>query len=250
MPDQAPSSGSAERQCQPELRREACPPPEGWTLAEAAMALFPDLYAAAAQPAPKGWRKRAGVEPHSAEREKLRTAFARLMQVGEYRADGMMGFDPSLSRIKPHVWRVASFELGLPDERKLANEVEVVLSGWYAVRVKKSRSGASAEKRRRLPTALESPQQAAANALGPERLSTTKIVSTGAPGRPTSMHLIQGEHRRRLDTGEAFSGLADESRCLEAWLRETHPGAPQPKSKSISNKIAAAHRSHKTRTTK
>jgi len=73
------------------------------------------------------------------------------------------------------------------------------------------------------------------------------IVSTGAPGRPTSMHIVRSEHRRRLDKGEAHESLADEARCLAAWLAQRHPMAPQPTPKAIENAIREAHRRRATR---
>ena len=73
------------------------------------------------------------------------------------------------------------------------------------------------------------------------------IISSGAPGRPTSMHLIRSEHRRRLDAGEAHESLADEARYLAAWLARQHPAAPQPTPKTVENAIREAHRQRATR---
>jgi len=74
-----------------------------------------------------------------------------------------------------------------------------------------------------------------------------QIVSTGAPGRPTAMHLIKPEHRRRLDAGEAHESLADEARHLAAWLARQHPTAPRLTPKAIENAIREAHRQRATR---
>jgi len=73
------------------------------------------------------------------------------------------------------------------------------------------------------------------------------IISSGAPGRPTAMHLIRSEHRRRLDAGEAHESLADEARYLAAWLARQHPAAPQPTAKTVENAIREAHRQRATR---
>lgn len=74
-----------------------------------------------------------------------------------------------------------------------------------------------------------------------------EIISTGAPGRPTSMHLIRSEHRRRLDAGEAHDAVAAEARHLEAWFRKAHPMAPQPTAKAIENAIRTEHRQRAAR---
>lgn len=65
----------------------------------------------------------------------------------------------------------------------------------------------------------------------------------GAPGRPTSMHLVVAEHSRRLADGFAEMSVVAESEHLAQWLADTHPGLPQLKPKSIRNKISGAHRS-------
>jgi hypothetical protein len=69
---------------------------------------------------------------------------------------------------------------------------------------------------------------------------------TGAPGRPTSMHLIEAEHAARWDRGEAASSVAAESRALQAWFKLAHPHSPPPTSDTIENKIRAEHRKRKT----
>jgi hypothetical protein len=74
-----------------------------------------------------------------------------------------------------------------------------------------------------------------------------EILATGTPGRPTSMHLIRAEHRRRLDAGEAHHSLAKEARHLAAWFAAAHPNAPQPTPKTIENGIPATHRQHAPR---
>jgi hypothetical protein len=70
---------------------------------------------------------------------------------------------------------------------------------------------------------------------------------TGAPGRPTPMHLAFAEYRRRLEEGTAKDRVTAESEYLAGWLADTHPGLPQLKAKSIRNKIAEEHRNAKKR---
>lgn len=68
------------------------------------------------------------------------------------------------------------------------------------------------------------------------------IVATGAPGRPTSMHLVHPEHQRRLDAGEAEQTLSAEAAALAAWLKKVHPSAPSLTVKTIENNIRERHR--------
>jgi hypothetical protein len=71
---------------------------------------------------------------------------------------------------------------------------------------------------------------------------TSAPYQTGAPGRPTSMQLVAAEHCARWDRGEALERIGAEAQALAQWLRETHPSAPQPTAKTISNNLRAEHR--------
>jgi hypothetical protein len=68
------------------------------------------------------------------------------------------------------------------------------------------------------------------------------ILKTGAPGRPTSMHLVEIEHRARWERREAKVSIGDEARILWAWLRENHPDAPPLTAKTIENRLREQHR--------
>lgn len=72
--------------------------------------------------------------------------------------------------------------------------------------------------------------------------SPPATIRTGAPGRPTSMHLIRAEHDRRIKAGLALRRVIDEASHLAAWLSAEHPTAPQPTPKTIANGIRAPHR--------
>lgn len=90
------------------------PPPGGWTLAEAAQALLPDLYAVASKASPNAWQAGPG-EPNRTERDALRRAFARIMERGEYVADGIR--EQKLETIPAEIWRAATqVAFGLPRE--------------------------------------------------------------------------------------------------------------------------------------
>lgn len=63
------------------------------------------------------------------------------------------------------------------------------------------------------------------------------IYRSGAPGRPTSMHLIEAEMRKRADRGELQKSMLAEFESLSKWLGEKHPRAHPTKSKTISNNL-------------
>jgi hypothetical protein len=65
---------------------------------------------------------------------------------------------------------------------------------------------------------------------------------TGAPGRPTSMHLVEAEYRTRWDRGEAKTSIGAEAEWLAEWLRKRHPDAPQLTPKTIANRLRHEHR--------
>ena len=65
---------------------------------------------------------------------------------------------------------------------------------------------------------------------------------SGAPGRPTSMHLVETEFDARCARSEVASSLAEEARYLADWLRSAHPNAPPLTDKTIKNNLRAAYR--------
>jgi hypothetical protein len=69
-----------------------------------------------------------------------------------------------------------------------------------------------------------------------------EIATAGAPGRPTSMYLVEREHARRIKNGEAAMGIKAEAEILAKWLKTAHPQAPRVTSQTIRNKISKAHR--------
>jgi hypothetical protein len=82
--------------------------------------------------------------------------------------------------------------------------------------------------------------------LWPFELSTSEIdetaARTGAPGRPSSMHLIKSEHRARWGRGEAMESVGKEAEYLAGWFDRTHPGLPSVTKKTIENSIREEHR--------
>jgi len=65
---------------------------------------------------------------------------------------------------------------------------------------------------------------------------------TGAPGRPTSMHLIKKEFERRAAAGSLDDQLAAVAQSLVNWLKETHPAEPQMTPKTVENNLRVAFR--------
>jgi hypothetical protein len=63
------------------------------------------------------------------------------------------------------------------------------------------------------------------------------MMKTGAAGRPSSMHLVMQEFRRRLANSLCRGSRAAESRDLAAWLKAEHPAAPPVSQKTICNNL-------------
>ena len=70
-------------------------------------------------------------------------------------------------------------------------------------------------------------------------------TKTGAPGRPSSMHLVEREYRARGDRGDTKASIGEEAKVLSEWLRSTHPDAPRLTSKTIANRLRHDHRMRK-----
>lgn len=76
---------------------------------------------------------------------------------------------------------------------------------------------------------------------------TGSIIRTGAAGRPTPIHLVKAEHRRRLISGTAQDSVTAESERLAEWLSQAHPNLPRLTPKTIRNNISTEHRAAKLR---
>jgi hypothetical protein len=70
---------------------------------------------------------------------------------------------------------------------------------------------------------------------------TPVIRQTGAPGRPSSMHLVEREYRARADRGDTKVSISAEAKALSDWLRITHPDAPPLTPKTIANRLRHEH---------
>ena len=68
------------------------------------------------------------------------------------------------------------------------------------------------------------------------------VPGTGAPGRPSSMHLIKPEFQRRVENGTIEESLNKESKALVAWLTTTHPTMPPLTPKTVANNLREEYR--------
>lgn len=71
------------------------------------------------------------------------------------------------------------------------------------------------------------------------------VYRTGAPGRPSSMHLVEAEFERRCASGLVEISLRKEAEALAAWLKSVHPMLRPATPGTIENSIRAAFRAHK-----
>jgi hypothetical protein len=69
-----------------------------------------------------------------------------------------------------------------------------------------------------------------------------QIHHTGAPGRPSSMHLVEAEYRARWHRGEAEARIGAEAKTLAEWLQNKYPDVPRLTPKSIANRLRREHR--------
>jgi hypothetical protein len=65
---------------------------------------------------------------------------------------------------------------------------------------------------------------------------------TGAPGRPSAMHLVEEEYRARCARGDANSRIGAEAEYLSKWLADAHPTMPRVTAKTIRNRLSSEHR--------
>jgi hypothetical protein len=66
---------------------------------------------------------------------------------------------------------------------------------------------------------------------------TEPVMHSGAPGRPTSMHLVEAELDRRIKGGSTWPSKVAAGRELSEWLRANHKDAPQLTPKTITNHL-------------
>jgi hypothetical protein len=72
--------------------------------------------------------------------------------------------------------------------------------------------------------------------------SPVAVPKTGAPGRPSSMHLILAEFQRRLANQLTEPSREAEAKWLAAWLTTAHPTAHPCTAKTIKNRLPSTFR--------
>lgn len=80
--------------------------------------------------------------------------------------------------------------------------------------------------------------------------TTEPPQKTGAPGRPSSAHLVAAEFERIVAAGEIRKTLAEQARVLEAWLKKRHPPEKPMTPKTIENRIRRAFNAARAKPTK
>jgi hypothetical protein len=83
---------------------------------------------------------------------------------------------------------------------------------------------------------LKNDNQADREPQQPEPLAVDRLRS-GAPGRPTSMHLVQAELDRRIAAGNSWPTKAAGADELRNWLQHEHPTVPRLTAKTIKNRL-------------
>jgi hypothetical protein len=73
-------------------------------------------------------------------------------------------------------------------------------------------------------------------------LMASPTTHSGGAGRPSSMHLIEMEMKRRAAARELAPTLSQEAQSLSEWIKNQHPQNARPKAKSISNSLRTLYR--------
>ena len=79
--------------------------------------------------------------------------------------------------------------------------------------------------------------------------SNSVPLRSGAPGRPTSMHLIEQKFKERAKQGVLKPTLEAEAKFLASWLKKNHPNAHPATAKTIANRLRSRYRSEMTKKT-
>ena len=69
------------------------------------------------------------------------------------------------------------------------------------------------------------------------RAPVPPLPATGAPGRPSHMHLVEAEFRRRRDAGCIETSLNREAAALAAWFKVAYPDKQPVTAKTVANRL-------------
>lgn len=76
---------------------------------------------------------------------------------------------------------------------------------------------------------------------------TPDLGRNGAPGRPSYIHLIEAEFKRRQAAGRLESSLTKEAHALADWFQKAHPKCRPYTAKTIYNKLGSLYRAAKSK---
>ena len=65
---------------------------------------------------------------------------------------------------------------------------------------------------------------------------------SGAPGRPSAMHLIEAEYDALIERGEAKGRISEVASELETWAKATYPNLRLPTAATTANRLRHKHR--------
>jgi hypothetical protein len=74
---------------------------------------------------------------------------------------------------------------------------------------------------------------------------TLNLGRNGAPGRPSHMHLVEAEFKRRQNAGRLEPSLTKEAAVLAAWFKTAYPDVRPYTPKAIYNKLGSSYRASK-----
>ena len=73
------------------------------------------------------------------------------------------------------------------------------------------------------------------------------LGKNGAPGRPSHMHLVEAEFKRRQDADRLELSLTKQAHALAEWFRRAYPEIKPYKAKSIYNRLGSLYRAAKSK---
>ncbi len=154
-----------------------------------------------------------------------RKALWRELQRGSIAASGVTGASGVRDRIQPETWCDLHAFVGPDDRDYLMTDPNGLVGLRY--------------------DALRFPSNQVLTVWSGKVDKDAPIFSTGAPGRPTSRHLVASELKRRAADQQLEASLAAEAQYLADWLAVAHPDAPPMRQKSVENALRSDYKSLK-----
>lgn len=191
---------------------------------------------------------KGGTEPVPAEPAAWSAAFATLVEKiasGAVEVIGTAGAERV--RIEPvqfaGVRVIHSFDPAAPDVAELGDDIALVTSPYTEEQSwRTGRNDTLTARSGPRWTNLMVPQEKLAE-FWPSPLAP--VCRTGAPGRPNSRQWVVAEFEARCERNEVLETLAEESRYLAEWLKETHRHVTAMTPNSVANAIRAPYNARK-----